>query len=125
METRSRQYVWLAAALPLLVACQMRGPSNPVPPVTGTIRQVLPSAESVFYVTVVIAMQNHTLQPVSVNSYALEWPDGKHIGPAQPLELAASESRDWRVRVTPDSGDITTLLEHPEMARVIILDVRR
>jgi hypothetical protein len=89
--------------------------------VTGTVRQVLPSTESAFYVVVVIAAQNHATQPVSVTRYQVEWPGGKYVGPTQPLKLAASESRDWRVRVNPDSGDIDALLKHPEQARVVIL----
>jgi hypothetical protein len=102
----------------------MNTPSNPSPTVKGTIRQVLPSIESAFYVTVIIAIENPTSRPASIARYRIEWPGGYHIGPARPLELAVGESRDWRVRVNPDSGDLTALLDHPEAARFVILDVR-
>lgn len=123
MEPRSREHAWIAALLFVLSACQMNAPSAPAPVVTGTVRQVLPSTESALYVTAVIAVQNHAPRPVAVTRYRLEWPGGQHVGPSKPLELAASESRDWRVRVSPESGNLTALLENPGTARVVILDV--
>jgi len=101
----------------------MNTPSASGPLVTGTVQQVLSSTESAFYVMVVVAVQNHTPRPVSVTRYRIEWPGGQYVGPTQPLKLAASESRDWRVRVNPDSGDVDALLKHPEQARVVILKV--
>jgi len=98
--------------------------SGSAPPVTGSVRQVLPSAESAYYVMVVIAVQNHTSRPVSVTRFRLEWPGGSYVGPTQPLELAASGARDWRVRINPNSGDLEALLKDPGAARFVILGVR-
>ena len=124
MKPRSREHAWIAAVLVVLSACQMNAPIAPAPVVTGTVRQVLPSTESAFYVTVVIAVQNHASRPVAVTRYRLDWPGGQHVGPTRPLELTASESRDWRVRVGPERGDLTALLKDPGTAHVVILDVR-
>jgi len=102
----------------------MNSPSSPAPAVVGTIRQVLPSAESAFYVTVTVAIENRTPRPVSVIRYRIEWPGGQKVGPDRTLELGASESRDWNVRVNPDSGNLNALLEQPSAARFVILEVR-
>jgi hypothetical protein len=82
------------------------------------IRDAVPSRESAMYATVTVLFHNPTERSVRVRHYRITWPGGTFESDPKNLDIAASGTREWSVRVTPVSGDLDHLLSNPSGAVV-------
>jgi hypothetical protein len=86
--------------------------------IDARILSIMPSMESVPYATATLVFSNASGHEVLVKKYRVVWSGGSFAGSHSDLRIPPGGSREWKVRVGPDSGDLQSLLSHPFDARV-------
>lgn len=87
--------------------------------VVSRIVDVTPSLESASYALATLIFDNTTEREVQVKRYRITWNGGCFVGNPAHLRIPARSSRQWKVQIAHESGDVQALLTDPAAASVM------
>lgn len=91
--------------------------------IRGEIIQIIPSAESALYVTVVVKFSNDSLGVANIRQYRIQWPRGRIHAEPEDFFIRPQSSKERSLRISPKDGDLAALLDMPAAADVEIVQV--